>query len=351
MNRRNLIKAAGAVTAAGALGSGQALAKANKLEKKKQTDGAFSVEAKQKAGNRTHWILPGPRRLDPELFGTPADGGSSPRRGMDAIRHRTWALRQAGNDGAAGLLSGASVDGESFDPFPVPVGWPEGLRETNGDGTRYTTTAKPLPFGDRAVGSDDEGTDVDGAFELTYADRAGFEGDGNGEDDVELDVWFTDPAGNRYDIDIEHLEHHDGVHPHGRGVMTGAYLHGTTGIGTPLMPTVYAFGSFWGVGDVSINGEEPEPQNTERLVHFMTTQNVRTSDYDLAIDGELPLGVGDNPAAYLGRSTHTHGILPPVRMTAEGPRRVPLKSAFELPNGMRQPFAHFMWDEDVVQID
>ena len=351
MNRRNLIRTAGIVTAASALGPGQALAKANDRQEKKRSNGELSVEAKQTAGNQTHWILPGPRRLDPELFGTPVGGGSTPQRGMDAIRHRIWALRQAGNDGPAGLLAGDSVDGASFDPFPVPVGWPEGLRETNDDGTRYTRTTKPLPFSDRAVGSDDGETNVDGEFELTYIDREGFEGDGNEKDAIELDVWFTDPAGNRYEIDIEHLERHDGVHPHGRGVMTGAYLHGTTGIGTPLMPTVYTFGSFWGVGSVSINGEEPEPQNTERLVHFMTTQNVRTSDYTLAIDSELPLGTDDTPDGYLDRLTHTHGILPPVRMTTEGPRQVPLKSAFELPNGMTQPFAHFMWDEDVVQID
>lgn len=351
MNRRNLIKTAGIATAAGVFGSGRALAKAKQLEMKKRSGDTVTVEAKQSAGKRTHWILPGTRRLDPKLFGTPVDGGSTPQLGMDAIRHRIWALKQAGNDGPAGLLAGDPVEGESFGPFPVPVGWPEGLRGTNSDGTRYTRTTKPLPFSDRAVGSDDEETNVDGEFELTYFDRQGFEGEGDEEDAIELDVWFKDPAGNRYEIDIEHLEYHDGVHPHGRGVMTGAYLHGTTGIGTPLMPTVYTFGSFWGVGNVSINGEEPEPQNTGRLVHFMTTQNVRMSDYTLAIDGELPLGVDGNPTAHLDRPTHTHGILPPVRMTAEGPRRVPLKSAFELPNGMKQPFVHFMWDEDVVQID
>lgn len=351
MNRRTLIKSVGIATTAGALGPGRAVAQANELETKKRAGGTVSVEAKQSAGHRTHWVLPGTRRLDSKLFGTPPDGGSSPRRGMAAIRHRTWALRQAGKDDSAGLLTGDSVDGQSFPPFPVPVGWPEGLRGTNEDGTRYTRTTEPLPFGDNAVGSDDDGTNVDGAFELTYIDREGFESEDSDGDAIDLDVWFTDPAGNRYEIEIEHLERHDGVHPHGRGVMTGAYLHGSTGIGTPLMPTVYTFGSFWGVGDVSINGEPPEPQNTDRLVHFMTTQNVRTSEYSLAIDDELPLGVDGNPAAYLDHPTHTHGILPPVKMTAEGPRRVPFRSAFELPNGMNQPFAHFMWDEDVVTID
>lgn len=85
-----------------------------------------------------------------------------------------------------------------------------------------------------------------------------------------------------------------------------------------------------------------------RLVHFMTTQVVRTADYNLAIDSELPLGIHANPDAYLGQTTHTHGFLPPVQMTVDGPRKVALESAFALPNGMNQPFAHFMWDEDEV---
>lgn len=44
-------------------------------------------------------------------------------------------------------------------------------------------------------------------------------------------------------------------------------------------------------------------------------------------------------------------ILPPVKQTEGGPRRVPLEPAFELPNGTPQPFIHLMFDEDVVRID
>jgi hypothetical protein len=345
MNRRDLIRAAGAASAAGLLGTGTAAANAEELAARKRGQKKVRVKARQKAGNRTHWILPGPRRLDPKLFGTPAAGPSTPQLGMDHVRHRIWALGRSGNP-AAGLLSGAG----GYPPFPVPVGWPEDLRATTDDGTAYTRTTLPLPFSDRAVGSD-ANPNVDGKLDLTYVDREGFEGDGDRGDEVDLDAWFTDPAGNRYEIEVEHLERHDGAHPHSRGVMTGAYFHGTTGIGTPLMPTLFAFGSFWGVASVRINGEAPVEQNRDRLVHFMTTQTVRTEDYTLAIDGDLPLGADGGPAPHLGQATHTHGILPPVKVTADGPRQVPLQSAFELPNGQRQPFAHFMWDEDVVQID
>lgn len=345
MRRRDLIKTAGIATAAGAFGTGSTAARAPERGARKRGRKKVVVKARQRPGNRTHWILPGPRRLDPALFGTPAAGPSTPQRGTDEIAHRTWSLRRADNP-AAGLLAGD----DGYPPFPVPVGIPEGARETTDDGTAYTRTAVPLPFSDRAVGSD-ENPNVDGSLRLRYVDREGFEGDGDRGDEVTADVRFSDPAGNTYEFDLDHLERHDGAHPHGRGVMTGAYLHGSTGIGTPLMPTQYVFGAFWGVGDVSVNGDPPVEQNTDRLIHFMTGQNVRTADYDLAIDGELPLGAHGNPAAYLDQATHTHGFLPPVRMTEDGPRRVPLASAFTLPNGNRQPFAHFMWDEDQVQID
>lgn len=71
---------------------------------------------------------------------------------MDALQHRVWALKQAGKADSAGLLTGAAVEGEFFAPFPVPVGWLEHLRGTNGDGTAYTRTTEPLPFSEMAVG-------------------------------------------------------------------------------------------------------------------------------------------------------------------------------------------------------
>lgn len=53
-----------------------------------------------------------------------------------------------------------------------------------------------------------------------------------------------------------------------------------------------------------------------------------------------------NPDPYLGEDTHTHVFVPPVRETPDGPRMVPLKTAFELPNGTKQPFIHSMFDQD-----
>lgn len=345
MKRRSLVKATGLVGATGLLATESVGAKATELVAQKRGRPEVKVKTRQRPGNRVHWILPGPRRLDPQVFGTPTTGPSSPQLSDDWIAHQVWRLTQE-DRAAADLLTG----GDDHPPFPVPVGWPEKLRGTNASGDQYTKTKMPLPFSDRAVGSDANDS-LDGELRVTYRDRRGFEGDGSRRDAVDLDIWFTDPAGNRYTLDIEHLERHDGAHLHGRGVMTGVYMHGTTGIGTPLMPTQFAFGSFWAIGSLSINGNEPVDQNTERVIHIMTTQTVRTEDYTLAFDRDLPLGVDGNPDPYRGEETHTHVFVPPVRETEDGPLKIPVQTAFELPNGTRQPFIHFMFDEDNVQFD
>lgn len=305
-----------------------------------------TVRVSQDVGNSVHWIEPGPRRLSRAVFGTPAAGPGTPQFGDDWIAHRIQWLEEHRPD-AAGLLAGD----DAHPPFPVPVGWPNRLRDTNPDGTRYTRTTEPVPFSDNTVGTD-ENNRMNGKLDLTYHDRLGFVGAGDATDEFEIDMWIADPDGQEYEFDIKHLEHEDGVHPHGRGVMTGAYMHGATGIGTPLMPTQYAVGAFWAVGDLKISGREQSPQNTDRAFHIMTTQTVRTADdYRLALDEELPLGADGNPDPYLGRSTHTHLFVPPVRHTPDGPRMVPLETAYELPNGELQPYIHFMFDEHQVSIE
>jgi hypothetical protein len=345
LSRRSVLFGAGAAGLAGLLGSSPVAAQAQQLETLKRANEQFAVETIQSTGHSVHWILPGPRRIDPFVFGTPSSGPSSPQRADDHIAHKIWYFEQHRPD-VVGLLAGD----DDHDPLPLPVGLPEMARETNGAGDRYTRTKIPVPFSDKVVGSDDS-PNLDGALDLTYVDRTGFEGQDNVEDEIDLDIWFTDPAGNRYEFDIHHLERHDGAHIHGRGVVTGAYMHGITSIGTPLMPTQYAFGSLWAVGDLLVNGEVTSDRNRDRTIHIMTTQTVRTADYTLAIDEELPLGEDGNPDPYLGNHTHTHVMLPPIKETADGPRRVPLETAFELPNGKPQPFIHFMFDEDTVRID
>jgi len=343
--RRSVLRTAGAAGFLSLLDSGSAAAKAASIQANNRANQQFAVNATQTAGNSVHWILPGPRQIDPHVFGTPTDGPSTPQRGDDYLAHKVWYFGEH-RPGVVGLLAGD----DSHEPLPLPVGLPEMARKTNAAGDRYTETNIPVPFSDTTVGSDETDA-LDGSLDLTYIDRQGFEGDGDVEDEVALDIWFTDPDGTRYEVDIKHLEHHNGAHLHGRGVMTGVNMHGITTIGTPLMPTQYAFGAFWAVGDLLIDGEVTHDRNRNRIIHIMTTQSVRKDDYTLAIDEELPLGGDGNPEPYLGSNEVTHVFVPPIKMTDDGPRRVALRPGYELLNGDPQPFIQFMFDENTVTID
>jgi len=143
----------------------------------------------------------------------------------------------------------------------------------------------------------DEARITSGAFEVTYRDRQPWDTPGPPgatRAEAELTTSFTDPAGNEYELDLDHV-----VKPPfppyetGGGVITDAWHHGPNFPGSPMMPRVYTYGAFWGVGDVIVNGEVATDDGF-RVIHFMTTQTVRDRDYRLAIDEELPPKAHDN---------------------------------------------------------
>ena len=277
----------------------------------------FDVHVRQPEGRSVNWVLPGPRPLSEAVFGTP----DNPMLGDDYIQH---------------VMEQRPMLAPLLEEFPFEVGVPESMRETNEAGDRYTVTSVPTPFGDRYH-------PTEGELDLGYRDRAPWAGFRQATDDVEFDLWFTDPDGNRYTAEVAVLD--DERTEHAGGVLVGGQIHGSTGIGTPLMTRLYNYASFWGVGSVSVNEGETVLDN--RLIHFMTTQMVRDIDYALALDEEMPL---EEP--FLGRSHHTHGIFPPVEMTSEGPRYAPLEIPFQ-PQGVEgdQPFIHIMYDQDEVRIE
>jgi len=82
-----------------------------------------------------------------------------------------------------------------------------------------------------------------------------------------------------------------------------------------------------------------------KLIHCMTTQIVRDKDYHLAQTSDLPLPLSNTIA---GQAHHTHCIVLPIKMTPQGPVHDPVKTAFKLPNGMKQPFIHIMYEQDEI---
>lgn len=314
LSRRNVLGGIAGVAATSAFAGTATGVQSEKTVQDGKTDGAtnIDVEVTQKEGKTVNWVLPSARRLSKQVFGTP----DNPMLGGNHIKHVAEVRPEMA---------------ELLNELPFPVGVPEKMRATNQDETEYTATTVPTPFGDAHQ-------QTAGELSVVYKDRQPYPGFDQASDEVELDVWFEDPDGNRYTVELDHLE----KTPAG-GVMNNGIHHGTTGIGSPLMPKLYSYGAFWGVGTISVNDGEQTWENRE--VHFMTTQMVRDENYALALDENLPL---DNP--YLGRTHHTHGMMAPIEMTDKGPRFSPLDLPF-LPDGENpQPFIHIMFDEDEVSI-
>ena len=283
------------------------------------------VEVVQEEGKVFYWVLPGPRRLSPVMFGTPDD---PERTAEDEIME----------------LAGTPI-GDILAKVPVLIGAPRMIRNVSADGTSYTDTNVMTPFSDK-------GMPTSGSIRVVYKDRQQRDRGGmdmGTADGVELETSFTDPAGNTYEIKVKMVVAGPlrGIDPDeyktGGGVMVDMFHHGDTGIGTPLFPRVYTYGVAWTLADIIVNGKVV---NTNQFTHIMTTEIVRDKEYRLAIDEELPLAL-DNTIA--GQAHHTHIAVLPITVTPEGMMKFePVHTAFILPNGMAQPFIHAMWEQDTI---
>ncbi len=227
------------------------------------------------------WILPGPRRLDPSIFGTP-----------DAP------LREE-------LL-------------------PLGARTVDANGVYVT--AQPGPFSDKAA-------PITGWAKVKVKDVTSVAGPTT-QDEVDAEFVFTSPDGaTTYRVEVEKALPELPDHEDFGGVGLNVVQHGRTGIGTALMPQVMAFITFWGKADFYVNDVKVADN---RFVHFMLTERVRDpeGDYSLAFDDQVD-----------HESMHAHLILPPTIVTPDGPQASPVPTGFILPNGMEQPFLHIMFED------
>ena len=249
------------------------------------------VVVSQSAGADVRWILPGLRRLDPTVFGTP--------------------------DKPLG--------------FEADIGVPLAARRMNDDGTAYTTTAGPTPMSDNFKR-------ITGSFQARLVDRTPVDIRAS-RDSAEAEYRFSDPTGTQeYRVVLKKVIPVGPVHQFFGGVLIDGYLHGKSSFGTRLQPTLYNYAALWGVAELYVNGVLV---SNNRLVHMMSTERVRSSDddgYRLLFDNELP-----------HKGVHTHLLLPNTIVTPEGPRPEPVPTGFTLPNGAEQPFIHILFEETQVE--
>ncbi|WP_128477296.1 hypothetical protein [Halorussus pelagicus] len=314
----------GALAGVGALGTDRIADVPIRFDRDRQSGDldwpGIDVRVTQERGRTAHWVLPGRRRISEYVFGTP----DNPRR-----TGRHWV------DTAEGPVK------QLLEEQTYQVGLPVEQRRTTEDGSAFTVT-------EILTGYSDAAEEAAGELDVTYRDRQPWDTPGESgdtRDTAEVTARFNDPAGNEYEVILDHI-----VKPPfppwetGGGVVTGTWLHGITGTGTPLMPRLFNYAALWGVGALRVNDELVDEG---RVIHFMTSENVRKADsYGLALDEELPLTADER---FLGHPHHTHLFLPPIKATPEGPTPSPVPTQFELPNGETQPFVHFMWDQDTIE--
>lgn len=281
----------------------------------------------QDSGGPVYWVMPGPRELSPDVFGTPDDP-------KDTCKPIFAAAKQA----VAAHKMPPSVPA-ALQKLPIVVCVPLKARSVHTDGTWWLD--QPTPFSDK--GRIIKGNFIAQYWQYTTKNVAGPPPKTPNKSTMVAN--FTDPQGHNYRVKLTHVlkPPFPGYNTEG-GVMIDSYHHGLTGTGSPLMPKVKTYAANWGFGDVYIDGKLVDKN---AIMHMMTTEVVRDRNYHLALNNEMPLA--PDQQLIKGQATHTHLIVLPLRFVpGKGPVFEPLKTAFKLPNGKTQPFMHIMFEQDTV---
>lgn len=231
-----------------------------------------------------------------------------------------------------GLPAQRELDANVFGnvKFPRAFGGTPGInglppKARNSSSGQWTTSKSMTPFGDEAVVMGNGRLEIQ-ATDVTAIDAA------TTDDEVKFRASWQDEEGNTYAVECcEMLATHGVEYPTFGGVVTNHILHGSSRIGTALMPTEYTYFAFWGMGRVLKNGEV---QQAPRLVHGMLTEYVRGEGYELMDDA------GVTPTR-----KHFHLMVPPMMPQPEEGRfhHSNVKTGFTLPNGKPLPFWHVMF--------
>jgi len=246
--------------------------------------GPLTVTVTQTIGG-VHVALPAQRKIDERVFGTP----QHPQR-----------------------IGGT----------PVITGLPPMMRQAQNG--KYTTTTNMTPFGDKAV------VMKNGRLDLRVVDATATDA-ATSEDAVSFEASWEDEAGDIYKVTCSAVMPHGLEYPTFGGVVTNHLMHGVSGVGTPLMPTMFTYAAFWGTGDVMKNGEVID---AGRAVHGMLTEYVRTEGYSLGFDEDV------TPTR-----RHFHLMVAPMAPDPESGHftKDPVQTGFTLPNGKPLPFWHVMF--------
>lgn len=207
---------------------------------------------------------------------------------------------------------------------PMITGVPPMLRVPGNGGGQQT--AVPTPFGDKYVVMGNGKLSIT-ALDATATDAA------TTKDSVRMVASWQDKDGNTYAVKCcLKMAAHGLEFPTFGGVATNTLMHGFTGVGTPLMPTEFAYFAFWGMGEIDKNGKTLDKP---RLIHGMLTEYVRKDGYKLGFDGDVTPG-----------RQQFHLMVAPFAPDMKNGvfMKKPVNTGLTLPNGMTLPFWHVMFE-------
>ncbi len=269
-------------------GRGYLEAHASLDDPKRLLGGAVEVLVEQHEG-RAFAVLPGPRELGEDVFGTP----DLPR-------------------AAAGS--------------PLITGVPLSMRTV--EGGKYGRTTRDTSEGQEVVEVRRVALYLR-ARDATATDAA------RSEDRVAFEACWQDDRGDTYRVTCHRLEPLGVEWPMFGGVVTNHLLHGFTRIASPLVPTVFCYVGFWGRGDVEKNGELLD---RGRIVHGMLIEASRTrGDHRPVSDREV------DP-----RRVEFRLEVPDFEVHGDDYEERPVHTGFEH-HGREVPFWHVVFEDAEVR--
>ncbi len=276
-------------------------------------------------GGAAFWVLPSPRELSPAVFGTP----DNPKRLVEPyIEQAKQAVKDKKMPPSVPDLINPHGPKHGL---PLLVGLP-----LEGPGGRTMVDGKwtmkhGSPFGDKMMplkGSDH-------FFRVTFNDNQLTDAEGktflDTKDSVEFEAKFQDPQGNRYEVTVAKTFKPPipGWKTQG-GVLMNSDIAGDTGNFIPLIPRAYSYATFWAIGKIKVNDNDP----VTRVTVLYITEDIRDAKGHLALDEEMPLNA---------KGVQAHLLVPPIAaVPGMGPMKKPVPTAFKLPPEAPMDFQPFI---------
>jgi plastocyanin len=210
-------------------------------------------------GNDSHKKLGMDAHLDVQTTKAPAPSSDGTR---------SYGTTAAANVKMIHVTSGGPVIQILPGPFPFPDSAAPILIQFGDEREGLESQSQNGPYSDNIAR-------ISGGFAFTAWDKGAL------RDSVSGVAEFTTQDGARWRLELDRVQTKDVPHhPRFGGVIMGLYYHGSSGVHTPLVPTINSAVALWAVGHLYKNGERV---TDNAMTHVMLLSHTRRAkDFALA---------------------------------------------------------------------